>query len=312
MGNLRSFGAFALSSVTLVVACSSSSSSSVSADQAESDVSAAFCNRFNSCAPLFIQVAYGDVPTCQTRFKLSVAPTLTATGTGATASQYETCAGAFPSISCDDLLERNYPTSCQTAAGTLADGAACGESAQCKDQLCRTGAGQTCGACSSLGAAGAACVQDGDCAYGLACNSLVCGAYSAAGATCDATTHPCDPALTCKNGSCATPGAAGAACAGLGQSGCDTLNGLYCNASSVCAAVTVATAGQPCGLLAGGGYGVCGGGGLCKGSSGTTPGSCEAPAADGAACDATNGPPCLAPAVCDGSVCKITDPGTCN
>ena len=173
MGNLRSFVVFALSSTALVVACSSSSGSAVSADQASTDVSQSFCAKYNSCAPFFITATYADIPTCQTRFKLSVLPTLTANGSGATAAQYESCATDLANATCENVLSRNLPTSCQTAAGTLADGTACGADAQCKDKLCRKGTGQTCGACSSQGAAGSVCAQDSDCAYGLACNSLV-------------------------------------------------------------------------------------------------------------------------------------------
>jgi hypothetical protein len=312
MGNLRSFSAFAFSAVSLVVACSSSSSgSSVSADQASTDVSAAFCTKYNSCASIYVNVTYGDIPTCEARFKLSVLPTLSANGTGATPAQYESCSTDLANATCEAILSRNLPTSCQTMAGTLADGTSCGDDAQCKDKLCRKGTGQTCGACSSPGAAGAACAQDSDCAYGLGCNNLVCGAYAAAGATCDTTTHPCDPTLACVNGSCATPGEAGATCSALGAAGCDTLNGLFCNSSKVCAKIATAGSGQPCGLV-NNVYTLCSGGGLCKGASGLTPGTCAATAADGAACDATNGPPCLSPAVCTNGVCKITDPSTCN
>src|ERR1700691_1959085 len=101
MGNLRSFSAIALSSITLVVACSSSGSSSVSADQAATDVSSAFCNKYNSCAGFFITGTYGDIPTCQARFKLSVLPTLSANGTGATPAQYESCSTDLANATCE-------------------------------------------------------------------------------------------------------------------------------------------------------------------------------------------------------------------
>lgn len=312
LSNLGLWSAVFLSSTTLVLACSSSSGggSSVSADQASTDVSKSFCTQFNSCAPLFVQVAYGTESSCETRFKLSVLPTLSANGTGATPAQYESCATDIAKATCDDLLTRNYPASCQTAAGTLADGAACGDDAQCKDKLCRKGAGQTCGACSSLGAAGGACTGDSDCAYGLNCTNSVCSAYAAAGAACDAT-HTCDPTLTCSNGTCATVAEAGGTCAGLGQGGCDNLKGLYCTAAKVCAQAGIANAGQPCGLVSNV-YTVCGAAGYCKTATGSTTGTCEAAAADGAACDTVNGPQCTSPAICTSGVCKISDPSTCN
>jgi hypothetical protein len=309
--NLRLGSAAFLSFTTLVLACSSSnSSSSVSADQASTDVATAFCNQYNSCAPPFVQVTYGDIATCQARFKLAVAPTLAAKGTGATPAQYESCATALASASCDDLLSRNLPTSCQTVAGTLANGAACGEDSQCTGKYCNTGT-STCGACSTVAAAGSACTSDNGCDYGLSCQNSVCTAYGASGATCDAT-HACKATLACVNGTCATPLEAGAACPTIGGAGCDTLKGLYCNTNKVCATYSFANAGQPCGLVSAQNYVVCSGGGFCKGAGALTPGTCEAPAADGAACDAVAGPTCLSPAICTSGVCKLDDPSTCN
>ncbi|MEO8877288.1 MAG: hypothetical protein ABI461_16965 [Polyangiaceae bacterium] len=311
MLNIRSFASLAIASASLVVACSSSSSgSSVSADTAENDLAKAFCAHYQSCASLFVQLTYGDSATCEARFKLSIAPSLTATGTGATPGQYETCSADIASASCADLLGRNLPKSCQTVAGTLADGAACGVDAQCKDKLCRKATDQDCGVCSSVAAAGGACVADGDCDIGLTCTNKVCTAYGAAGSTCD-DTHTCNATLTCNNGTCAAPGEAGAACPALGTAGCDLLKGFFCNATKVCAQIGTAKAGQPCGLVSSV-YTICTGGGLCKGNTGITPGTCEATAADGAACDDTNGPPCLAPATCTNGACKITDPSTCK
>jgi hypothetical protein len=312
MGNLRSFSAIAFASISLVVACSSSNGgSSVSDDQAATDVASSFCNKYNSCAAPFVQITYGDMATCQARFKLSVAPSLAANGTGATSAQYESCSKDLSAASCDDVLSRNLPQSCQTVAGTLANGAACGEDSQCTGKFCNTGTNQTCGACSTLAAAGGTCTSDNGCDYGLACNGGVCSAYASAGATCD-TTHVCKTTLACLNGTCATSLEAGATCAAVGGPGCDTLKGLYCNLSKVCATYAFASAGQPCGIVNGSTYTACAAGGFCKGATGLTAGTCVATAADGAACDATAGPTCLAPAVCTGGVCKITDPSSCK
>jgi hypothetical protein len=312
MGNLRSFSSIAFASISLVVACSSSNGgSSVSADQAATDVASSFCNKYNSCAAPFVQITYGDMATCQARFKLSVAPSLAANGTGATSAQYESCSKDLSAASCDDVLSRNLPQSCQTIAGTLANGAACGEDSQCTGKYCNIGTNSTCGACSTLAAAGGTCTTDSGCAYGLACNGGLCSADASAGATCD-TTHVCKATLACVNGTCATPLEAGAACPAVGGPGCDTLKGLYCNTSKVCASYAFANAGQPCGLVSASSYAVCAGGGFCKGAAGLTPGTCEATAADGAACDAVAGPTCMSPATCTSGVCKITDPSSCK
>jgi hypothetical protein len=44
----------------------------------------------------------------------------------------------------------------------------------------------------------------------------------------------------------------------------------------------------------------------------TYEGTCVAAAADGAACDPTNGPMCTDPAVCVNSVCEVPDPTMCH
>lgn len=309
----RPLALLSASFAVFAIACSSSSGSSVSDDQAAADVAKAFCQKFQSCAPLFVQASYGDEATCEARFKLAVAPSLSANGTGATSGQYESCSADIGGASCDDVFSRNFPQSCRTVAGSLADGTACGADAQCKGKLCRLADNSSCGACSSIGAGGAACENDNQCDYGLTCANKVCVQYGAAGASCDATAHPCKPTLSCNNGTCATPGEAGAACAGLGMGGCDTLKGLFCNAAKVCATFGTASAGGACGYdVAAGTYTVCTGSGTCKVAAGKSTGTCTAPAADGAACDAVNGPGCTPPATCSGGVCKIADPTTCK
>lgn len=310
MRTSRLLASVSASFAVFAIACSSSSSSSVSNDQAATDIAGAFCDATNKCSSLYIQISYGDVATCKTRFKLAVAPTLTANGTGATTSQYEACTADLAGASCDDLLARNLPQSCQTVAGTLADGAACGADAQCKGRLCRLADNSNCGACSSVVAAGGACTDSNQCDKALVCANSLCVAYGAAGASCD-TNHPCKPTLSCTGGTCAVPGEAGATCPGIGTAGCDLLKGFFCNQQSVCATIGVSNAGGQCGLV-NGVYTTCSGGGLCKGAVGLTPGTCVAPAADGATCDDANGPPCLAPASCTGGVCKVSDPSSCK
>lgn len=274
-------------------------------------MSKAFCQKFSSCASAFVQSQYGDEATCEARFKLSVLPSLTATGTGATATQYESCAGDLGGTSCEDLLDRNLPKSCQTVAGTLADGSPCGVDAQCTNRLCRIANGQTCGVCSSLAAAGGACTADSQCDVGLKCSSGSCVAFGAAGASCN-DTHPCKATLYCNDaGTCAAPGEAGAACTTVGLVGCDLLAGLWCAPSKVCTKLDSAAAGKPCGLIDSN-YTICTGGSTCRMATGQVSGTCEAPAADGAACDDAKGPTCLAPATCANGLCRIDDATACK
>jgi hypothetical protein len=54
-------------------------------------------------------------------------------------------------------------------------------------------------------------------------------------------------------------------------------------------------------------------GSQCVGlASPTYQGTCAPPAADGAACDATNGPLCKPGAVCVGGTCAVPDPAQCH
>jgi hypothetical protein len=46
---------------------------------------------------------------------------------------------------------------------------------------------------------------------------------------------------------------------------------------------------------------------------GSTTGTCEAAAADGATCSDTTGPKCMNPAFCNaGGTCQISDPSSCH
>jgi hypothetical protein len=103
--------------------------------------------------------------------------------------------------------------------------------------------------------------------------------------------------------------------------GCNRTYGLWCNATSkMCTAITFVAANAPCGEGSDGNLSECSGGGECIGATfGLMPklGTCQAPAADGSACDTMNGPPCLPPARCltpSGSTagtCMLADASKC-
>jgi hypothetical protein len=159
------------------------------------------------------------------------------------------------------------------------------------------------------GPAGAACTVDDDCDFTLACAMSVCVARSAFGASCDAG-HPCAVPNLCSSGTCRPPHFLGQDCNPVAND-CDATEGLYCDATTrVCVQATFAGAGQPCGLV-GGGFVGCSGGGRCQIGAAAVMGTCLASAADGAACDSTNGPDCVSPAQCIGAVCKLPNPAGC-
>ncbi len=302
----------------VLVACSSSSgATSVTAAQAATDGASAFCARAQACAPAYVQLEWGDVGTCSTRFGAQLTDTLASAGTSDTPSQIEACAQALPTIACADLLGHSIPAPCRAVPGSLANGAACGDDSQCSGGHCKVAENQICGVCTTFAASGAACTLDGDCDYGLQCFGGTCIAPVASGGTCDAT-HPCIPTLACVGGKCGPPGAAGAACTPNATDTCDSLHGVFCdNATSKCITAGFAKAGAACGYVPGTLTLCLQGPGPaaaeCKGLSSTSAmGICQAPAADGASCNATTGPLCLSPSVCVNGACRLDDPSSCH
>jgi hypothetical protein len=243
------------------------------------------------------------------RAKINCVPGLMAPSSSASPDKLESCANAVTGASCDTLYTHDTPSACKSDPGKLMNGAACGDDAQCTSTYCKKASGQVCGVCGMRASAGGACSVEADCDYKLTCANMLCVAFGAAGATCDSG-HPCAPPNVCRAGTCATGATAGQACDPAGKE-CDPTQPLYCPATSrVCTTVTFVGGGQACGLV-NGGYVGCSGGARCKLGAGFM-GTCLAPAADGAACDTTNGPDCLAPAQCVGSVCKLPNPASCT
>jgi hypothetical protein len=135
--------------------------------------------------------------------------------------------------------------------------------------------------------------------------------YGDDGALCDAS-HPCRPDLGCKAGKCTTPSPAGTPCQSSDE--CDALNGVYCNPlTKQCDTVTFAQPNASCGLVNNRFVECKGPGALCAGAAAPTyKGTCVGFAADGASCDATNGPLCDVGAVCASGTCQIPEPSKCH
>lgn len=291
-------------------ACSSSSSSSNEggAQEASRAVASSICDRYQACAPVFGQVVYGELEECKSRFELLVRPVFDAPGTSATPAQIQRCASDVANVSCDDLLGRRLPESCQVKPGALEDGAPCGVDWQCAGRYCRKGDG-ACGACSRVGAAGASCDADEGCEAGLKCHGGACMPYGEAGASCD-DDRLCHPSLVCRNGTCATPAAAGEACEPPGLGACDVVQGLYCSEGKTCTAVRVAGPGEVCGVVDGA-LVACRGGSSCD-TDDSGRGNCGALADDGAPCDDDDGPSCRLGARCVDGVCTLENPAACR
>lgn len=290
----------------------------ITGDRACADFAESICARLSECAPLLLNLVYGDVPTCLARQKLECAPRLSLTGSSATVAQLDDCAVALPATTCDDLFIGKPPPACVAMAGSLVDGLACGDDSQCTSGECLKPTFTACGVCGAPPKQGDPCVQ-GACGRGLTCapGTKTCVGYGTGGQACDAD-HPCLPSLACKGtnkmGLCTTPLPVGSACdpAQGDFAGCDHQHAQYCSGfTNKCASVVWGQAGDTCGLV-NGNLVMCAGGGVCRAGDAAFMGTCVPPAADGAACDAKNGPGCLSPASCIGGVCKIVDASTCK
>ena len=288
---------------------STGTSGGVTVEQACASFASAACSKLSSCSSFFLELTYGDEATCRDRLGLTCPPSVGAPGSSQSAADWQACANDIPSLGCDAIFERNLPQSCRPKEGTLPDGAACGDSSQCRTSNCDTN-DKECGVCAPIVAAGSACMEEDDCDYGLTCAQSKCVKRAEMGATCDAAT-PCKVTLACSGGKCAAPAGAGEPCGAM-AAGCDTLKGLGCNAMNVCQKVKLVGPGEVCGQV-GLDFIGCKGGGKCKVAvGGMGMGTCLAPAADGAACGADDGPECQDPATCSNDVCTLSDPASCK
>ena len=102
------------------------------------------------------------------------------------------------------------------------------------------------------------------------------------------------------------------------QDTCDNLHAVFCDGTtSTCITASFAQASAPCGYVSGT-LTLCAAGpgsatAECKGLSTTSAmGVCQAPAADGASCNAATGPFCLSPSVCVNGACVLDDPSACH
>jgi hypothetical protein len=288
----------------------------VSADQACADLAAAYCDRSFACALLFSDVTYGDATTCKTRLKASCLGSLSAPGVAETPEMTAACAKAVVSSTCDDLLAKKPIPACVPAPGAVADGGACGDREQCASGFCAYATDSICGVCAAMPKAGDPCVNN-QCCPDMNCVAATnkCQKPTILGEACSSRDMPCAPGLSCFGGKCVRGGTAGAKCdkVEVDDPDCDGTQGVFCNTTTkVCQKALEAKAGETCGL-SGSDFKLCVGGAVCKVATGTFSGTCIAPAADGAACSAgSDGPGCLQPAYCIGSVCKLADAKSCT
>ena len=214
----------------------------------------------------------------------------------------------------------NGNAACVPAPGPRKTGDPCGAAAQCDSTFCAVVKNTQCGTCAPLPKAGDSCATTG-CGRDLKCDgtTMLCYSPGGAGAACSKDA-PCAAGFSCSGAAGATTCVAevtmeGAACDFKKTMGVDCSRdaGLFCTSKNVCAALTVGKIGEACGYDKTTDTSVeCSAGADCLAA---TPGGkdkvCTAPAADGAACDSTNGPFCQTPARCLATAAGSTV-GTCQ
>jgi hypothetical protein len=307
----------------LMAACSSSSSGP-STDEAATKYSTALCERIQTCSATLNTIAYGDVETCKKATKRSAIAVLDAPSTGITAAKGVECADKLPALSCPDLFDGKTPPECANIKGQLANGAACGENAQCQSAFCPKAIDNTCGTCAIPPSAGQACVN-GDCPSGLKCADATCQPPGIAGSKCT-DKQPCGIAYTCFNGKCQAGGKVGETCEFAVQGvppqspACDLFQaGAVCQNGRKCEPITIGTSGHACGFVldntgVSGIYVACAAPNYCAKSDAEPRGICAARAAEGTGCklEKDGGPTCLEGLKCVSGICKFGDPATCK
>jgi hypothetical protein len=245
------------------------------------------------CSRFLVESTYGTTDTHRARLRLEC-DRLGLPAVKWPPQPFAPCATALATLSCTDWMDGVVPAACMPA-GELANAAACSNGFQCQSRFCGQ-LGQTgCGRCEPRPQQGAAC--QGFCDDGLTCNGQgVCVRPGSLGDVCSVDNAPCRGSLTCLAGLCQARQEAGDACAT--QDECNVFGGVLCNVNrAFCVNVDLAST---CQLNADGSLVACSANGFCNPGTGT----CTPVAADGAACNANNGPLCTPPAVCNGT-CQL-------
>jgi hypothetical protein len=277
------------------------------------EVAHALCERIDACSPTTLKLFYGDRATCATRAALGCMTDQGVTGTTRTTEDLVACAAALAPTGCAELLADHYPAACDIKPGMAINGTACGSDWQCVSTYC--GKTNACGVCGPRQPAGGDCTVDGGCLKALVCANKKCVAPGTLNADCNAPNQPCRADLYCDKttSKCLAKVGAGGSCAD--DQACDITKGVLCNPlNHVCETITVAKAGEGCGLsskaLCTGFSGLGAGQDPCSNFLGMN-GICAKTAEDGTACGMDH-KVCLAPASCVMGVCRLPSAPNCR
>ncbi len=267
------------------------------------------CNKLESCSSFMVRGLYGDLATCKARAKVGCVPWFGAPGSAVTAAGTERCGDAFAAMSCDDVENNVNPIECRVF-GSFANGATCGDSAQCQSGHCSITQG-LCGTCKTRQQAGGFCDIDSNCERGLICNGGICFAPGGTGAPCNMA-QPCKNTHACVNGQCQRyPTVFDAPCDV--NVGCDNFLGLWCNFQTARCDYLQLVASGTCGYN-GNTFTLCSRAADCSIPQGQMLGQCVSPANDGQTC--TTAAPgafsCFSPGQCISGRCTLPSATFCQ
>jgi hypothetical protein len=296
------------------------------------------------CAKKFGCMAYAtetrafgdDAADCTTQETGYQTRSLSAPGASSDYTGILACVAQMKAATCQQYLDSTFghdptamPACTKLTPGSVADGAGCAYSRQCKSTVCGSPEGQ-CGKCTALvETEGAACnpsTEVCDLSKGLLCSltTMTCITPEGRGVSC-ATGDDCYYNLVCKPATMTCddyPDSVGAPCDPAGNACSFRIGaGLTCNQQSDTCQLPAQNGlgGAACGYKqANGGMLLCGVGYLCDGSIDGFSGKCIQghAAPPGGKCAFTGLPPngsaCEAEGLCIGGICKIDDPTTCH
>lgn len=223
-------------------------------DELGDRITAVYCNALAECfGPLYDESVTGV--DCETQFGASwndgTVVTLSAAIDGGTVVYHgehvEACEAALQALGCDITITRG-PSECESVfEGTVDEGGACTQNAECKGELICKADGACPGTCTPLQAVGEPCGQDDHCEDGLMCdgNLETCVAPGEQGDACDGGNPQCRPGYHCLGADeeANTPGVCTSWDSLLtGQPGdaCSFTEGPWCEAGNSCAVTSVA------------------------------------------------------------------------
>ncbi len=249
--------------------------SGLSASTVCSKVATATCNRISKCAQFGIQAMYGTAAKCAERGKVTCLAGLKLPGTSITVEKLNACISEVNTAECSLLASGNLDA-CKFGPGTLASGAKCIDSTQCKSEFCARAPTAACGTCAKAPAVGAACVNKA-CATGQFCTTV--------------------------NKCVASTKKLGESCTYFEE--CDIVNGFVCDTMRTHKCTELKLASGTCGVdMVKQTITICPANGYCDGTT------CKAAVKDGATCNAKTN--CMPPALCLDGKCTVPSDATCK